>query len=279
MTTNKQPWRPTTFIRHLESFPTATCTAHILTDQGEGYIKALGNRGGPHLLACELVATQLAARLGLPVFDFAIMEVTDDDEIPFAKSGKAQCGPAYITRKEEGLTWGGSAEELEIVENSQDISRLVIFDTWTLNCDRYPPDPETRKPNHNNVFLSREGAQPDKLIIKAMDHTHCFTCGDPLRKTARIDNVKDERLYGMFPGFMPYLNPLEARQAISDLSAIKRSEISAIVGTIPNEWEVEHEAREALVELIYFRAAYLRDYIDSIIESIESRIKPALNAD
>jgi hypothetical protein len=32
-------------------------TARVDTDLGEGYIKALGNPEGPHILACELIGS------------------------------------------------------------------------------------------------------------------------------------------------------------------------------------------------------------------------------
>ena len=61
----------------------------VRTDAGDGYLKAMGNPAGEHALACELVGTQLAAWFGLPVFDFAIIQVTAADELPFAKGGFA----------------------------------------------------------------------------------------------------------------------------------------------------------------------------------------------
>jgi hypothetical protein len=38
------------------------------------------------------------------------------------------------------------------------IPRLVVFDTWTLNWDRCPPDGDTRRINYGNVFLTSEKA-------------------------------------------------------------------------------------------------------------------------
>ncbi len=50
-------WPPTTFLRHEESLETSMGTGRIVTDAGPAYIKAMGNRQGPHPLACEWVAT------------------------------------------------------------------------------------------------------------------------------------------------------------------------------------------------------------------------------
>ncbi len=116
-------------------------TARIVTDVGPAYIKAMGNRQGPHPLAAELVATQLAAWMGLPTFEFAILEIDANvDEIPFLRGGFATSGPAFVTKAALGHTWGGSEKELANLTNPEDVSRLVVFDTWVLNCDRHPPD-------------------------------------------------------------------------------------------------------------------------------------------
>lgn len=269
MTTDKPPWQPKRVIRFIRALPTATDTVEVSTDQGDGFLKALGNRAGPHPLACELVATKLARWFGLPTFDFALVEITESNYIPFARGGQALPGPAFITRKEEGLTWGGSEQELTKLENPQDISRLVVFDTWTRNCDRYPPDLSTRKPNRDNVFLSSEETRPNRLMLKAMDHTHCFTCGRDLTgDVANIDRVKDTRPYGLFPEFLPYLGHDAVMAAINDLRSLPRAEVEAIIRDVPNEWQVSQPARAALVELIVQRATFIADNPKIIIDEI-----------
>ena len=55
-------WRPTEFRRFEAGLDTSMGTARIITDAGKAYIKAMGNRQGPHLLAVELIATRLDQR-------------------------------------------------------------------------------------------------------------------------------------------------------------------------------------------------------------------------
>jgi len=259
-------WQPRRFVRFNKALDTSVCTASILTDQGTAYIKAMGNRCGPHALASELLGTQLARWFGLQTFDFAIMEISEDDEIPFARGGAAQPGPAFLTREEQGTPWDGSAEGLGAIDNPQDISLLVVFDTWTLNCDRHPPDTESRRPNYDNVFLSSLPASPDRFLLKAMDHTHCFTCGREItNRVANIEQVRDERPYGLFPEFSSYLSVDLVRRASDRLGTITRPIIESFVATIPLEWEVDAGGRAALVELIYNRAFFVRENVLSII--------------
>jgi len=256
--TGGQKWRPKIIRRFIKSIASSTEVVLVETDQGKRYLKVLGNKTGPHALACEWVGTNLATLLGLPTLDFAIIEIGEDDEIPLDSGNFALPGPAFITRAEKGFPWGGKASELKKISNPKDIGRLVLFDTWLLNCDRYHPNLAVRKPNRDNVFLSREGAPRSKFVIKAIDHTHCFTCGrDLTNRVAQINQVRDEQTYGLFPEFEEFLSRTDMTRAVSDLQRINRTEMQAVVDAIPVGWQVNRQARDALVNFICDRATYL----------------------
>jgi hypothetical protein len=255
---HRPAWRPTKIVRFIKNFPTATGTILVKTDQGEGYLKAMGNPGGEHCLACEYVGTQLARWFGLPTFEIALIQVTDVDELPFKKGGMAKEGPAFITRKEQGQGWGGAERELKRLVNKDDLTLLVIFDTWTLNWDRYSMDEKgKRRINRDNVFLSEE-APRGQLLLRAMDHTHVFTKGGELAtKLANLDKVKDNRVYGLFPRFRPFLSKEAARRGIERLKQFTKADAEKIVRSIPKEWDVSEAARKALVDFLVRRASYL----------------------
>ena len=261
-------WSPTTIRRFVRSVRSSADVVEVVTDQGPAYLKAMGNHTGPHILACELVGTQLASWFGLSTFDFTLIEVTEEIELPLDSGGTAQPGPAFITRREEGTTWGGRAWQLRRLANPQDIPRLIAFDTWTLNADRHPPPGVDWKPNQGNVFLSQEGAPRGRLVLKAMDHTHCFTGVSGLTShVSSIDRVRDERLYGRFPEFVEYVGTDSLRQAAADMAGITRAEVEQMVERVPREWEVESDAREALVRLVCERASFLSDWLPRLSES------------
>ncbi len=256
------PWLPTTFLRFEEGLDTSMGTARIVTDAGPAYIKALGNRQGPHPLACEWVATQLAEWFGLPTFEFALLNVDSTvDEIPFLRGGNAESGTAFVTRAMPGHTWGGTTEELANLANPEAVSRLVIFDTWTRNCDRHPADLTQRNPNYDNVFLADPGENDNgKPKLVAMDHTHCFTCGRDLDgRIANLASVNDDRLYGLFPGFLPHVRLEYLEAGIDRLRQLEEQFVAGIVAAIPGDWDVNVRARPALVELIWRRAAFVAD--------------------
>lgn len=256
-------WQPRVVEQVRFTLDTSMGTARVATDAGDAYLKALGNRQGPHLLACELVATRLAAWFGLTTFDAALLTLpVDGIDIPFLRGGKAMPGPAFVTRALPGFTWGGSEAELERLENVNDLSRLVVFDNWVLNCDRHPPDLTTRRPNYDNVFLSSEPTQDGRWRLVAMDHTHCFTCGRDLTpRLADIGHERDERLYGLFPAFIPRLRGAVLEWCRSRLRELEPAFVQAVLDTVPREWEVSTAALSAWKALICHRARFTADML------------------
>lgn len=241
----------------------------------------MGNPEGDQTLACELVGTQLARWLGIPILDFNTILVDDIDEIPFVNAaqvveGKALPGPAFITRSEAGDSWGGEERQLRQLINPEDISRLVVFDTWTLNCDRHGPREKEASAapriNRQNVFLSAE-APDSKFCLKAIDHTHCFTCGRALNTGLRsLDKIRDVRIFGRFPEFVSFLDREVVQETLIRLRRLERAVVASMMQSIPPAWEVRREVQEAWVELIYSRAMF-------VAETLEDKLWPQAELD
>jgi hypothetical protein len=129
--------------------------------------------------------------MGLPTFEFALMPIDADlDEIPFHRGGMAASGTAFVTRATAGHTWGGTTEELDNLVNPGIIFRLVIFDTWTLNCDRHPPDLTQRKPNYDNVFLADGTGVEDGAEVGGDGSFPLLYLQDLNAKVATVDRVR-----------------------------------------------------------------------------------------
>ncbi|MBI3819491.1 MAG: hypothetical protein HY286_12420 [Planctomycetes bacterium] len=213
------PWPPTRFRRFVRFVGSSTSPVEIVTDAGHVFAKVLGNPEGSHALACEFVGTQLARWIGLATFDFAIMNIARDDEIPLRNGRRALPGPAFVTKKIRGHAWGGTSRELEKTENVADLVSLIILDTWLQNPDRHPRRPQRtgagagRRPNRDNVFLTSEKAAKGHVRLIAMDFTHCITVGRDLSpKIAHIDEIQDDGVYGLFDEFTPYLKRAHERR-------------------------------------------------------------------
>ena len=221
---DNKPWTPTTFKRLIKTYETSMGTSEVMTDAGRAYVKTMGSKEGPHPLAAEWVATHLAKWFGLDTFEIALFLMEEGDAYPLPKGYRVQPGPAFASRAIEGHSWGEAEPELNRLINRDHITRLVIFDNWVLNCDRYPPDLMTRKPNYGNVFLAETGAK-GRLRLITMDHTHCFNCGrDWTPELANDRWLKDDRLYGLFPQFLPFLRREAGEVAVARLREMNATE-------------------------------------------------------
>jgi hypothetical protein len=261
------PWQPTKFLRHIETTGSSSRTAIVQTDAGLAYLKAINNPQSPHILACDWIGTKLARRFGLQTFDVAILELENEDEIPLDQYTNAGNGPAFVARSEKGEPLAGSLT-LRLVQNINDIPRLIVFDTWVRNCDRYRPtsEDEPERINLDNIFLSEEGAEAGEFILKAIDHGHIFSCGKPLdRNLANIANVKDERLYGLYPFFRQYVTGDQiARIASEELRTVGTDFWEDLIDSIPAAWQVSPEAKLAISLFLLERARFLADNIGAV---------------
>lgn len=257
-------WAPTTIYRVIhDPVPSSTSPSLVDTDRGQGFVKVLGNPEGPHALVSEYVGTCLAGWMKLPTFDHAIIQITQEDEIVLTTGQLAQPGPAFITRKEDGESWSGERDELKAVTNIDIVSRLVVFDTWIRNRDRYMQEGLRIRRNERNVFLSAEGAPSGKVLLKAIDHTHCFSDSNTLsKKLAHIDTIQDSRTYGLFPEFRPFLNRQLLAEALDRLSDLKQSVIEAVVAEVPSEWDLDRQSQDALLDFIVRRAEFVANTIE-----------------
>lgn len=263
-------WKPTRLMEVAGSADTSTGATEVMTDAVRAYIKPLGNRQGPHVLATDWVGTHLAKWFGLSTFDIALLTLDEEDTFPLPRGYTAQPGPAFAARAEEGEPWGRLDTQLDELVNSEDITRLVVFDTWTLNCDRHHHDTTVRRPNYDNVFLSSECVEPGKRRLIAMDHGLCFirSSEELTKNLANIDKVKHEHVYGLFPEFHGKLQENTIARCAARLKEMDRRTAEAMIETIPREWDVSPEACEAWNELICRRAGLVADNIGEWIERV-----------
>ncbi len=233
-------WQPSQLIRPVLQLPTSTKPLLVVTDAGDAVIKFMGNPMGYEALAFDLVGTELARWIGLKTPDFATMPVRD---IPsdWCDAFDIENGPAFLSRYLPALTYEGGTTFLDRLADPDDIAKLVVFDTWVCNEDRYPPDIARGdlKVNLDNLLFSRSTADPrrQKFDLLAFDHTHAFSdigfAG--LQDEAQI---LSEAVYGLFPAFKPFLTQTAIDAATERLRQIDRAELWALLDAIPPEWGV-----------------------------------------
>lgn len=263
MASAPRPWQPSKILNALEARKTGSRVLRVETDEGEGFLKAMGVDNGPHVLACELVGTLLAGWLKLRTLSFALIDVPGDMELCFADGKPVAAGPGFITRAEEGRVWSGNESELDELDNFADIDRLIVFDTWTMNCDRYrPPNGATLRQNRDNVWFSEEEATEGKFLLKAMDHGCCFTCESELTVPRLQRTVNDDRLYGLFPAFRPHTTRESLLRVVAEVETVARSEVESMIDRVPREWDVDLSARREWCGWICRRAKLIRRIIE-----------------
>jgi len=254
-------WQPMTIHRIEKVTKSSMWPALVLTDDGEAYVKPMGTNRGPHPIACELVGSLLAQWFGLPVPDFCIMELDKiSTEMIIDKGGKAIPGPAFASRRiHQAVPWDGSGKSLEKLEKNDIISRLVVFDTWTRNWDRCPPEGDDRRTNKDNVLLTSGNG---KLRLWVVDQGECFSHGGELNEQiSNIDRTKDKKVYGLFDEFKPFIRKVFLEDSIEMLRKVENSKvvIEGFIKAIPSQWQVSDKACKALNEFVSSRAAFLSD--------------------
>lgn len=247
-------------MRPIDARLSSTNVVIVETDLGQGFLKAIGNPAGTHCLACELVATQLAEWIGLQTLDYGLIKIDETiDEIRMYSGAVARSGPAFITRLESGDVWDGSKAQLRKLMNPEDISRLIVFDTWIMNRDRK----SRLMLKLDNVLMSTEKTSVGKLRLVAIDHTHCFgASGDVKLDLSRLETPDDSDIYGLFPEFPDFLKRSVVRSAAERLRTLEKPTVEAIVTSIPTKWNVTSAVRRTLVKLIVDRAAWVAENIE-----------------
>ena len=260
-------WHPTHVERWEECDErSSTGVARIRTDAGPAYLKAIGNAEGPHALVREWVGTAVARWFGLTTFDFAQITLEPNLEIPLGKGKEAEPGPAFVTRAERGGSWSGKGDDLKHLVNPEDVTGLVIADTWLLNEDRYPPPGSAREPNRDNVFLSMDGLSGRDVRLVAMDFSDCMKPPSTLTpRIADIGNTKREGLFGLFPEFQGLLQRPAYERGLARLGEAREPDMAPIAQQLPSEWDVTDALRDTILRFLVQRAAFLVDHLPEVL--------------
>ncbi|MFN0137854.1 MAG: HipA family kinase [Phycisphaerae bacterium] len=247
--------------------------AIVFTDAGRAYIKPLAPDVNPHNLAVEWVCTRLAKWFSLPVLDHSVLALPASVALKRPSGVFSIAGPAFCTRAVDAMHWNGSAQTLSTIANPDDIARLVIFDTWIRNEDRYPAIDQSgraqshRRPNLGNVLLVRDPTRARQLQLVAMDFGHAIVAGRELpNRSLGIDAERCELLYGLFPEFRRYVTAHLVEDAVAHLKQLSEAIVND-AARFPPEWNVSEAARTAMCEHLYRRALYL-------VDTISARLQP-----
>jgi hypothetical protein len=255
---------PTRVLREIESFVSSTRVALVETDAGLGYVKGMRNPEGPKALVSELVAAELAVWFGLSIPPFAVIEKCEI-EIKMKDWPHRMKAPLFFSKRVDGFPRDGSATIISKLRRPRDIAKLVVFDTWVRNADRY----SLGIANSDNLLFVRRGNQRN-YDLTPIDHTHCFF--EDMLGANMIDAiVRDGVVYGDFPEFTPYLTRTAVGGALDSLSKLDRDFVDEIVAATPQEWGLGASAAKRLADFICRRAAFVVETMaEKIVKTPES---------
>ena len=241
--------------------------AHLMRG-GDGHyyvVKFLNNPQHRRVLANELLASRLAAEIGLPVPPAEIVEVgewlvANTPELAIELAGAAfPCQPGLQFGSRYAVDPASAAGRifdflpetmLDRVRNLEAFAGALAFDKWTGNAD-----------GRQAVFFKR--GRERKYTAAFIDQGYCFNAGEWSFPDAPLRGVyaRNAVYFGVvgWESFEPWLGRIEEMEI---------SAIHAIADLIPQEWYGDREDLARLAEVLWERRARVRELIDAFRTSI-----------
>ena len=242
--------------------------AHLMLGaDGNAYIvKFQNNPQHVRVLANELIASRLAAALGLSVPACDVVDVTtwlveNTSELDLdlgPRRERCKAGLCFGSRLVGGLMPGHlfdylPEEQLVEVKNLKEFAGILALDKWTCNV------------NGRQAVYSKKSREK-KYTATFIDFGYCFNAGEWILRDAPLRGVFARNLVyrsvTRWESFEPWLSRIEA---------LDPQAIWNVAETVPPEWYGgELMSIEALVEELVRRRARVRELITSFRESSRS---------
>lgn len=257
---------PSKVLREIEKFPSSTRPCLVDTDQGKAILKAANNPASPSSIISELVCAELGSWFGLKIPDFFIFNALNLD-IQLGTTQNIFMPPAFASKYESANTRDVSGRMLANLSNPEDIAKLVVFDTWIRNTDRYD---EVSEHHNSDNYLLRQIGNSAKYELIVIDHSHCFS-EDSLNDINDWEELTlDNTVFGIFPEFQPYLSKTNVEKALEKLSSLGSEHVTEILNSIPVELGLRMTTKDSLQKFICERASFLvENFADNIFDQIE----------
>jgi hypothetical protein len=233
-------------------------------------VKFRNNPQGVRVLANELLATRLAARVGLPVPGAAVVEVrralieNTEELVMQLGRGRARChaglqfGSRYPGAPAETVVYDFLPDEqLREVSNLADFCGMLVFDKWTCNTN-----------GRQAIFFRRKSES--RYEAQMIDQGFCFNAGEW--------NFPDAPLRGLYTRHRVYetVRGMESFEAwIARVEKLDAGAIEVAASEIPPDWYGEDPAAlESLLEHLLRRRKIVGDLI---VSSWKSSAQPFPN--
>lgn len=226
-------------------------------------VKFQNNPQHIRVLANELLATRLAERIGLPVPQTAIIDVSEwliesTAELRMQVAGQRlacspglQFGARFVVEPFQGQVFDYLPDSmLASVRNLKDFCGMLCLDKWTCNS------------NGRQAVYWRK-TRERKYTATFIDQGYCFNAGDwnfpdsPLRGVFARNDVYKE--VSGWDSFEPWMSKIEA---------MPPEQIGEIADEIPPDWYGgERDALERLIETLIKRRSRVAELITDFRKS------------
>ncbi len=252
-------------VQHIRRMRGGAQSHLIRASDGFHYVvKFMNNPQDVRVLANELFATRLAQKLGIPVPEPAVIEVSDwliqhteelrcdlgGQRIPFT-SGLC-FGSRFITDPTQLGTVLDYLPEttFEKVADLNDFARVLVLDKWACNSD-----------GRQCVFTRPPRSR--KYRVTFIDHGYCFNAGEW--------TFPDSPLRGVYATNAVYRNVTGWKcfePALSRAQEMDMDDIRQCAAEIPPEWQgKDADALTRIVEALHRRRSLIPDLITAFRQS------------
>lgn len=266
MNENKQEKYPVEYVQTLRGG-----TAHvILFSDGKKYVvKWHGTKKGRDKeVVNEYLIGKLASLFSLPVIPFEVVYIPDEfiqsTNKLNSKKGNYRSGYHYACLYiEDCLVFEDVRKSLpsrKEVENGDMLASILVFDQWVNNTDRG---------TMNVILEKREG---DNYFVHMIDHGRCF----PGRYKWSAKTLDEQPVYNYhWPFYKWVLSLLENEQELINfqvkIEAMPNESIKEVIHTLPKEWNVNKEDKEALYQFLLKQKANIASIVEEIMNYHKSR--------
>lgn len=270
MDPNGQSKYPVKFIKTLPGN-----TAHvILFSDGKKYVvKWKGSKiKRAKEVVNEYVVGKLATLLSLPVVPFDLVYIPDEfikntSELQPKKKYYFNPGCQYSCLFiENSIVLEDVFADLPSktdVQNHNMLAKMAVFDQWVNNFDR----------TMSNLLLERLDEGESSFYVHMIDHGRCFPGGytwsqNTLTQKLNYENNGQETYRWIFS----ILNKEDFTSFVDKIVNLPNESIYEIIESIPEEWEVSKEEREALYNFLIGQKKDLPNIIDNFIDQYNRNI-------
>lgn len=202
----------------------------------------------------EYVVSRLATLLSLPVIPFELVYITKEfiEKTPELNSGKDDYRSGYhygCLFIENSIVFAdltdASPSKLEVI-NRDGLAGMILFDQWVYNSDR----------NINNLLL--EPLENGTYFAHMIDHGRCFP-GRYKWSSQTLCQKPEYRVYNHVYRWCFTLldNPEPLISSVQKIVSLPNESILEIIQSIPEEWEVSEEEKEALYQYLVRQKSHL----------------------